>query len=46
VTVLAFRDVVLLGGVGTRHTVRDTHALKIAVQLVVFITLVRLNFGI
>jgi hypothetical protein len=41
--VLAFNDVVLLGGVGTGHTMRDTHALKIAMQLVVFTTPARLN---
>jgi hypothetical protein len=49
VKVLVFIDAILLGGVGTGHTVRDTHALKIVVQLVVFTTLVRLNklnFGI
>jgi hypothetical protein len=42
-TVLAFSDVVLLGGVRTGHTVRGTRALKIAMQLVVFTTPVRLN---
>jgi hypothetical protein len=49
VTVLAFGDAILLGVVGAGHTVRDTRALKIVVQLVVFTTLVRLNrlnFGI
>jgi hypothetical protein len=49
VVVLAFSDAILLRGVRTRHTVRDTRELKIAMQFVVFTTLARLNrldFGI
>jgi hypothetical protein len=49
VVVLAFSNVVLLGGVRIGHTMRYTRALKIAMQLVVFTTPVRpnnLNFGI
>jgi hypothetical protein len=42
-SVLAFNNVVLLGGVRTGHTVRDAHALKIAMQLMTFTTPVRLN---
>jgi hypothetical protein len=40
---LAFRNAVLLGGVRIGHTVRNTHALKLAMQLMIFTTPVRLN---
>jgi hypothetical protein len=41
--VLAFRNAILLKGVRTGHTVRYAHALKIAMQLMIFTTQVRLN---
>jgi hypothetical protein len=40
---LAFSNAVLLGGVRIGHTVRNARALKIAMQLMVFTTPVRLN---
>jgi hypothetical protein len=42
-TMLAFSNIVLLGGVRTGHTVRNTRALKIAMQLMIITTPVRLN---
>ena len=42
-TVFALGNTVLLRCMWTRHTVRDARALKIAMELVVFTTLVGLN---
>jgi hypothetical protein len=41
--VLAFGNAILLGGVRAGYTVRDAHALKIAMQLMIFTTPVRPN---
>ena len=41
--VFALGNTVLLRRMWTRHTVRDARALKIAMELVVFTTLVELN---
>ena len=38
-----FSDAILLGSVRTRDTVRDPHALEVAMKFVIFTTPIRLN---